>query len=342
MIRTYCPVPRNVTLRFLSPSDEPAPDGNYTDMLHFNLPPSANRGTVGKYLLLNAFLRYASMLHYAFVARMDDDALVNVSAVSMELSLLDPERHKHIVVGPVMGNWYMWHQESMQPSCKAGSQRRFMVHRRVARENTSLAHHLECAVPGLAGPFLFSGGGFTAYSQALVRELVPMFGSDERHVLQNITLDRAIYNPFKGRTYGVNSTSRHHPASMILLEDVYYSSLIHRAFGTSNRRLLLIHLKLVNWRPAPYRNGTRHLRDSIGSPAVIYHSLKSPKRFAAIANSSLGLLQYGEPYGLRCSARLLGADRAMCCRNWTMCRVQRRRAGLPFGAQVGAQPRSGR
>lgn len=80
---------------------------------------------VGKFYLSNAWLRYATSCaiatNYSFVARLDDDALVNGSAIGGLLARLLHERY--VAMGSIR-HWYNWEPKTYYAVCWANNANR--------------------------------------------------------------------------------------------------------------------------------------------------------------------------------------------------------------------------
>jgi hypothetical protein len=107
--------------------------------------PSGRMKLDGKFLLQNAFFRWA-LAHKGrprFIARMDDDAACNVTALAIYLSQFGKQHPalRYAMYGP-FHNWYMWHKRSMQAVCISGSWRRwFHTQQAWAAQRGSLLPH---------------------------------------------------------------------------------------------------------------------------------------------------------------------------------------------------------
>ena len=131
-----------------------AEDAAAGDLLLFDVP--HNNRQLGTYLLTNAFFRYAVGLRASFIARADDDAVVNVGAIAHEIALAAP-RHRRLILGP-FGEWYMFYWSSFIPSCWSFSPQRWIdatkqfegLHRNFSAVNNPTR---ECVGPNRTGPF---------------------------------------------------------------------------------------------------------------------------------------------------------------------------------------------
>ena len=293
------------------------------DVLQFELPRAqiAWRGQsdiVGKFLLLNAFFRYAASLPgtIRYVGRADDDALFNASAVALQLISLSAD-FTHVVYGSAR-QWYMWDSTSMSPTCFAWSPRRAQVEGQRAR-NASGDRHNVCHKK-YTGPFPFTAGPLAIWSHAVLQEVVghPSFQRDEAFVV-NRWWNENLISPADGKLYRPNERS--HPRARILYEDVYYSSLIAQIW--SNRSLQVIDVPMkelayptVNLKLAAPRN--RRLRRSI-----IYHRLTSRSRLegSGLLEANRSMLRAPETLTMRCRTlqRAFAGRELRCCRDWRYC-----------------------
>ena len=104
--------------RFVSPADEVA-ELNATDILRFDITRN-QRLKLGKYLLQNAFLAFASRLeHLLWVVRADDDVIANASAVTARLLAYSRRDEPYMVYGQF--KWYQWHVPTASAACSAAS-----------------------------------------------------------------------------------------------------------------------------------------------------------------------------------------------------------------------------
>ena len=85
------------------------------DILRFDIGAPGKTKLLQKYLIANAFLRYASGLsQFDFVGRSEDDALVDVSSLAAHLASLRPRVDDPLLYG-VRGEWVMWSPSTMTP-----------------------------------------------------------------------------------------------------------------------------------------------------------------------------------------------------------------------------------
>lgn len=183
-LRANLPTDAHVFVRYVLPQHVSTPvaaDAATDDVFVVGLPASTNPATTAKFLMLNRFFRYAISLPFRHIGRLDDDAIVNVSAIGAELRVLSGEALRrgevtaHLVYAPIK-DWYMWHRPSMLPSCNAFSSRRY-------ESAVRKGHDAECTHPDLAGPFTYPAGAFSVYSTPLLGTLVARLDADEHHVL---------------------------------------------------------------------------------------------------------------------------------------------------------------
>jgi hypothetical protein len=225
---------RGVHVRFfMADGEASASDRAADDVVAVRLPVSANLSVSGKYFLQNALLRHAHAMRYRFAGRLDDDALVNLSAVTAELHSRPIMSAPYIVYSPLRGAWYMWHTASMMPACKSFSPRRY---ERAAPDS-------ECRQPGLVGPFVHPAGAFAIFSMGVVRRLIHRLDADESHVLLNRSSRRPALNPYKRRV--VSPDSSFHPSRSTLLEDVNLGRLLYEEMGGDE--VLLVHVRQENY-----------------------------------------------------------------------------------------------
>ena len=107
-IRQLCHTGDSSALFFVIPADSPDVDTDRPDMLRLHVP-AVRRGVSGKYLLQNAYFRSAAASlpkTVRYVARMDDDAIVNAAAIEAQLRIVDAarERDELVFYGPFR-NW---------------------------------------------------------------------------------------------------------------------------------------------------------------------------------------------------------------------------------------------
>lgn len=302
-LRTRMPIDEQVVLKFVMLQSN-ASDAGSSDVLTVPLPPSADEKVVGKYLLMNALLRFVVRHGQAFdfVGRLDDDAIVNASAVGFELRAL-MQTPEYQATGPYvvyaeMKDWYMWHRSSMVPSCNA-----FSFRRHFAAKSRNLTG--ECTHSGLIGPFSYPAGAFAAFSRPLVEAIMRPLDADEAVVVGS---RRSAFNPFKGRVMA--NYSKFYPPKVKMLEDAYIGMLVYEAFG--HRRLLRVKVKQHDF-------DKRH-PDDRNPNAAVYHSLKLAERFLPFgrkADPRCEWLDYGAHRPIVCHHGGLGAPH--CCKKWMAC-----------------------
>lgn len=218
-----------------------------------------------KYLLANAFLRYAASSDaYDFVGRTEDDALINVSHLGTHLQRIlagtrragphgagasgaSSSAQQPLVLYGVRGTWVMWDRINMLPLCWG-------------RASSSCMHL------GYDGPFLLWQGPLVVYSSALARALVSLdqFNADAARVAANWS---AIIS---GRLSQEKLVSPNQPPRLGLVysgvaEDVYYSALL--AVHLSRTNLTVVSVPLVEYR-WDIKRPNKPLRDS-----AVFHRL---------------------------------------------------------------------
>ena len=216
------------------------------DILFFNIgivgrqvPPKS----LQKYLVANAFLRWASRQPYAFVGRSEDDALVNVSRLGLHLHAVDADIRQQInpAASPLLlygirGSWVMWSAAHMLPFCWG-------------RPSAM------CTTLGFTGPFLLWQGPLVVYSRTLTRALVELaaFNDDEVRVSANwsafyhsrLALEHVL-NPGQPPRLGIVHSG--------VAEDVYYSSLLVTGFSRHNLTFIHAPMDEYPWNdPRPRR-----------------------------------------------------------------------------------------
>ena len=172
-----------VALRFVMAEDESATaaDRDDGDMLLFRVS-NVSRRRLGKLLLQNAFFLHALAAKVPFVARLDDDALVNASAVMDDLELT---RHRaHVAYGPFR-NWYQWMPAEMTATCWTRGPRLYLrVRGRHVAGNTSVEEATHpCYNRRVTPAFPFAAGPFMAFSRPLLALLAPRLRLDEPYIL---------------------------------------------------------------------------------------------------------------------------------------------------------------
>ena len=309
-----------VALRFVMREHALAPaDAAASDVLKFPISPH-DAETVGKLQLLRAFLQHAARaapsdgaLFARFVVHADDDAFVSPRLLALRLRRAPPA--EDLVLG-ALDEWYMWDRASMMPTCLAYSPRRWELATRHAagyapdawaarvRATADRAfrrpagafwnasdpelvprHVMQCLLPGLAGPFPYAKGFFVALSRGVLRRLATRLDADdpkcggEAHALAG--RGGALLDPEKLHEHAPGHAR--HPASRILLEDVYHACLLHADFRASN--LTLVHLRTSEWgatKRAPLRR------------ADVYHKLRRASRFDHLRERAAELIERRE------------------------------------------------
>ncbi len=310
------------------------------DVLRLRVPPK-HREASGKFFLQNEFLRYAIScerpLFYRFIARMDEDAIVNASSIATLLESYGQEQH---LVAGNFKTWYSWDAENMHPYCWSYTptlvmsvRRQFAIDhgvrpstamsareakrrplepreladvlqlsRSLARRNASFARHNRCV--WTSGPFPFAKGPFVAFSHALVRRVMhlPELLTDEDRV-------RRFY--WEG---GFNVSKARSGVPWLLLEDVYFGYLISKHLARA--QLMMVRLSMAEW-------GTGWGPPAGPGRAHIYHKLKQANRFTVMANRTRDYLGRPVRARLNCDGGSFGKQMlvyAGCCELWRQCK----------------------
>lgn len=267
-IRQLCSPTPAAALLFVVPSDTTLTTSNedsaqalrteqhMDDMLPVQLPSDIDRKRDTKYFLQNAFFRHALRLSppFDFVARADDDALYNATAIATllwEFRARQPTL-RHVVYGSTQ-QWYMWDPIGMQTSCYgfgvgggwfpwANQQRYWLDKLPSIPENASaLADALvrnECLNPQLVGPFPFAAGPFVAYSREAATLIIsaasaPLHGlQEDEHYVNTERRSKPLFNVFKGVMVYDTRDRRRHPSKLQMKEEIYYA---YRAAALSKR-----------------------------------------------------------------------------------------------------------
>ena len=310
-LRRLVVVGSHATLRFCLPADEPDSDADSNDVLHLHIP-AFRRSTHGKLFLQNAMLRFGFARGYAFVGRADDDALFSPSTAAGHLQELQAVQLNatHVVYG-MHKLWYRWHERSMQAACWDQSWVRWT--RAVAANSTTDM----CVQEGLVGPYPFAAGPFMAYSRAVLARLLPLVLDGEQRVLGE-RWRVPLVNAVTGRV--VRPEQRSHPANRLFMEEVWLGALVYGLFREEALTLVDVPMAEFSGRRPPTAS------------AHVYHRVKHPGRFEALAAAS----RYGKPWQretkLRCAplrdtdgsgARRGCAKEGMrlrhCCAQWWTC-----------------------
>ena len=167
--RLWCSAgPGRADLRFVLPAGPTGGGDEHSDVDDVLRLPT--RGThqklTGKLFLSNAFLRYATSCEaprsYSFVARMDDDALVNASAIADLLPMLLHERYA--LLGSLR-HWYSWEPATYYAVCWSTNANRAMR----SRSSFSKAVRARWGTGGGGGASLTSPLGRKPSQQAIAR-----------------------------------------------------------------------------------------------------------------------------------------------------------------------------
>ena len=378
-----------VSVVFAIPADQPDTDKDASDVLRLQMPagtcsiacilhclhlPSilscahnraVRRSKLGKYFLQNAFFRWAVQQPFDYLARADDDAAFNATAIATYLGVFRASHAEaqYVVYGPQQ-DWYMWHTEAMTAACHATSSYRWELTWLRSQTQPSKYRGHECLRSGTEGPFPFVAGPFVAYSKPLATILAThrdttarswhwqdapaQLDKDEIYVRSNRST-RPMLNAFTGVVVPLNASG--HPHNRVFFEEVYYAALVHRIL--KEKRVWILHAWM-----SQYSGGTRRRRvdppPTIGSTlfaAHIYHNLKRPSRMQFVLNNSATFLRTLTLPGFRCrnlimnraslpksevnvSASLVAPP--LCCESWQRClpcKPSRRRPGDCVQAQ---------
>ena len=300
-------------LKFVLATGTVPADAAQGDIVRFEV--SNNNRVLGTYLLTNRWFRWAlAQPGFTHIARADDDAVFDAGAVAHELGKL----RGPVVFGP-LGEWYMWDRASWSPSCFAYGSGRAEASARFA--NTTLATNasavlprsvVECIGEKRSGPFPYAKGPLVAYSRDVAAAIVAKLDAEEAeatrvHSTMEFHVDR----------YSVLRPPRHnlHPQKYIMYDDVYYSALMYETLCGKPLTLLRMPMSEYVVEREPMRL----------QPALLFHKLKHPARFAWVANNSAKLLAHDawRSRGQRCDppgavfARRQQPDR--CFARWVTC-----------------------
>jgi hypothetical protein len=194
-------------------------------------------------------------------------------AAMLNLWTKSAPQHGHVVFGPIR-SWYMWDPVAMCPACfDAGWGRRAKACPSITAAAVGSNRTDQCCTSGLKGPFPFSGGAATVYSQPLLRALMGDSGrvnADERYVLGARNASE-LRSPVNGRLYP--RAHKRHPANGIFLEDVYIASLMFESFR--NRSLALVNMPTYD--PPWYSQSWSTI-----PAAMVYHNLKRDAQWARL------------------------------------------------------------
>ena len=316
-LRVLCPSTPQVHVRYILPLDgeEDASEAQLHDDVWRMAIATAARSRIGKFLLQNAFFRRvaSSSRRYRWVARIDDDAATPLNVIAASLRTIETSAATRgvslVVYGPVR-SWYMWHPDTLRPSCfDSGAGRR-------ARACETAEPPDECCAPGLIGPFPFAAGAATVYSYSLVAEvLADLPTAHEQRAL-------AIWNATSAPQLASGRARPQAKLPPILLEDVYYASLMYERLRT--RRVALVNAPC--WDPPAWK---RSVHDWL-VPAHVYHNLKSAAHFrrlrrawTVLSNTSWSLVcerrrGAGEVQRVHARAWSAAVDHG-CCARWQAC-----------------------
>ena len=210
---------------------------------------------------------------FTHIARADDDAVFALAHARRVRKLRAAG-----AFGP-LGEWYMWDRASWSPSCFAYGSGRAEASGRFA--NTTLAANasavlprsvVECIGERRSGPFPYAKGPLVAYSRDVAAAIVPKLDAEEAeatrvHSTTEWHVDR----------YATLRPPRHnlHPKKYIMYDDVYYSALVYEELSGKPLTLLRMPMSEYVVEREPMRL----------QPALLFHKLKHPARFAWVANN---------------------------------------------------------
>ena len=335
--------------RFVSPADEVA-EPNATDILRFDITRD-QRLKLGKYLLQNAFLAFASRLeHLLWVVRADDDVIANASAVTARLLAYSRRDEPYMVYGQF--KWYQWHVPTASAACIAAS---WWGHKslpavvnftanckpewppcdatNVAAPDPTAGPNGGCA-PGLCprlrphmchlpdnrGPFLFANGPFAGFSAPTLRLLASVIRrrNDEPSFLGRA--QHRLYSVLRGRVF--DPGHRFHPSRVGLYEDVYLGWLMWEELRDKRVVLVGIQRFLEYGHPAFPR---------LAPPAgATIHGLKAEDRGWSYVRAHRETLLQPAPLDRRyptlerwavrsCRGERCCGDAVQCCQRWVLC-----------------------
>jgi len=317
-IRRLSPLSDAVDMRFIG-STSLKPEA---DVLRFDISLAGKTKLLQKYLIANAFLRYAVSQSHAFVGRSEDDAILDAASLAAHLASLQ-------LTGPILygvrGEWVMWSPTTLTPVCWAATLRRWDLQRaRDAKANASEPKG-ECR-PEHVGPVLLTKGPLVVYSRDLARSLVAWRGfselethvsSDWNSVLAVRLAEERRVRPQQPRLGVVYAP---------LAEDVFYSSAIHQAAGNDSLSFVSVPMSEYAWNhPA-----SKRLRPL--ASAAVYHRIASSKFLNASGlDSGDGHLSswwkrrkgHGRRSTPNCRPLAAAYKRSLsdmhCCRSWQLC-----------------------
>ena len=253
-VRRLIHVEPGAAVRFVMSNSTPDRDAASPDML---LLPVVDGGrTLGTYLNVNAFFRYALSLRprITFIGRADDDALFDPPTILAELRAFGPAS---LVYGP-FHEWYQWVPNTMMPTCFGYSVERYInsvfeAHRKHRRltPNASLAAAIprfqrECLFTEAVGPYPFAKGPLVVYSRNVLRRLMqmPRLATDEAYAIGTRSM-HPLRSPVNGKVYEAGQLL--HPGRTVMFDDIYYGYLLLLAYA--QEPMALIHARCV--RPLP-------------------------------------------------------------------------------------------
>ena len=261
-------------LRFIMPAKGSPPGG--ADILLFDIGPAGRSRMLQKYLVANAFLRYAATLDVHFIGRSEDDAFVNIDALAVHLRHLIP-----LISGPLLygvrGEWVMWSPTTMTPFCWAHSLRRWQLQRKRDAASSSDPLHPpsdEC-LETYMGPAMLVKGPLVVYSRDLARTLValPTFSHDEARATSDTDALKA--KRLVAERHARPNAPRLGVVYAPIAEDVYYSVLIGAAMGNRSLTFVSVPMAEYSW-ATPESKRLKEL-----PAAAVYHRLSSARQLNA-------------------------------------------------------------
>ena len=260
-------------------------EDGHADVLRFALPPRRHPKAVHKYLLANAFIRYAITQPHQFIGRTEDDALVDIAELGRHLERIAAEQipaaadfpaanaprrrlrdfrrrrasgaahapSSSSLLGPMLlygirGMWVMWDQTNLLPMCWN------------ARWIDWKGGACDAA---FVGPFLLFQGPLVVYSQPLARALtaLPSFSAVEERVARNWSgiVRQRLSTQLVGAHMGIVHSG--------VAEDVYYSALIAHELGAR------VNLTIISVPMAEYPWNQARPVKQLQEGCAVYHRL---------------------------------------------------------------------
>ena len=290
---------------------------------------------LAKYILANAYYRWAASTPYPFIGRSEDDALLHADFLATRYLASLPQPWTSLVLGAdLRSSWYQWNRWTLLPTCGAYTLRRWELATAANWTGGGDADHAgmkdlgashsttDACSPVHIGPFPHIKGPLAIFSSDVVHTMItsPLFESDERLALAGWD--------------DVMALRRKHLRPMLeqagLSEDVYYSALLYTLFRA--RSLTLHALRMSEyawWLPRHDRRREKPL-----APAAVFHQLKTDRdlRSSGLLNESSRLLgKWWHTHGpamsqsasrQRTCERIATAQRLAkmnCCERWRVC-----------------------